>query len=51
MYEMPASLLVANPLNRYLPTSTMLPDFIPDTDGGITFYLQHESPAADKAAN
>ncbi|TDJ68549.1 MAG: DUF1254 domain-containing protein [Proteobacteria bacterium] len=51
MYEMPASLLVANPLNRYLLNSTMLPDFKRDTDGGITFYIQHESPGADKEAN
>ncbi len=51
MYEMPASLLVANPLNRYLLNSTMLPDFKRDTDGGITFYIQHESPGADMEAN
>ncbi len=51
MYEMPASLLVANPLNRYLLNSTMPPDFKRDTDGGITFYIQRESPGADKEAN
>ena len=51
MYEMPASLLVANPLNRYLLNSPMLPRFRRDADGGITFYIQHESPGADKEAN
>jgi hypothetical protein len=29
----------------------MLPDFKRDADGGITFYIQHESPGADKEAN
>ena len=51
MYEMPASLLVANPINRYLLNSTMLSDFIRDADGGITLYIQHDSPGKDKEAN
>jgi hypothetical protein len=51
MYELPASLLVDNPINRYLLNSPMLPDFKRDPDGGITFYLQNESPGADKEAN
>ena len=51
MYELPASLLVANPLNRYLLNSPMLPQFKRDADGGITFYIQNESPGADKEAN
>lgn len=51
MYELPASLLSANPLNRYLLNSPMLPQFKKDADGGITFYIQHESPGADKEAN
>ncbi len=51
MYELPASLLMANPLNRYLLNSPMLPQFKRDADGGITFYIQHESPGADKEAN
>jgi hypothetical protein len=51
MYEMPASLLVANPLNRYLLNSPMLPQFKSDGDGGITLYIQNESPGADKEAN
>jgi len=51
MYEMPTSLLVANPLNRYLFNSTMLLQFKRDADDGITFYIQHDSPGADKEAN
>jgi hypothetical protein len=51
MYELPSSLLVANPLNRYLLNSPMLPQFKRDTDRGITFYIQNESPGADKEAN
>ena len=51
MYERPASLLVANPLDRYLLNSTMMDDFVRDDDGGITLYIQHDSPGADKEAN
>ena len=51
MYELPASLLVANPLNRYLLNSPMIPQFKRDADGSITFYIQNESPGADKEAN
>jgi len=51
MYELPASLLVANRLNRYLLNSPMLPQFTRDADGSITLYFQHESPGADKEAN
>ncbi len=51
MYKLPESLLVANPLNRYLINSPMLPDLIRDEDGGVTLYIQHESPGADREAN
>jgi hypothetical protein len=51
MYELPASLLVANPLNRYLLNSPMLPQFKKDADGGLTLYIQNESPGNDKEAN
>jgi hypothetical protein len=51
MYELPASLLVANPLNRYLLNSPMLPQFQRNADGGITLHIQNESPGADKEAN
>lgn len=51
MYELPASLLVANPLNRYLLNSPMLPQFKQDADGGLTLYIQNTSPGAGKEAN
>jgi hypothetical protein len=51
LYELPSRLLSANPLNRYLINSPMLPDLTLDADGGITLYIQHDSPGADKEAN
>lgn len=51
MYELPSSLLVANPLNRYLLNSPMLPLFKTDADGGLTLLIQHESPGADRESN
>jgi hypothetical protein len=51
MYEMPQSLLVANPINRYLLNSPMLPQFTRDADGGLTLIIQNESPGKDKEAN
>ncbi|MDT5014704.1 MAG: hypothetical protein QOD39_864 [Mycobacterium sp.] len=50
-YELPQSLLVANPINRYLINSPMLPSLVPDPDGGYTFYIQNESPGMDREAN
>ena len=51
MYDLPASLLVANPTNRYLLKSPMLPQFVKDADGGLTFYVQNASPGKDKEPN
>jgi hypothetical protein len=51
MYELPSRLLVANPLNRYLINSPMLPELKRDADGGITLYIQHDSPGKDKESN
>jgi hypothetical protein len=51
MYEMPASLLYANPLNRYLINSSMLPALKRDADGGITLYVQDESPGKATRTN
>jgi hypothetical protein len=51
MYELPASLLVANPINRYLINSPMLPRLKRDADGGVTLLIQNESPGKDKEAN
>jgi hypothetical protein len=51
MYEMPSSLLVDNPIDRYLLNSPMLPQFVKDADGGLTFYVQNEPPGKDKEPN
>ncbi|MGV0741350.1 DUF1254 domain-containing protein [Mycolicibacterium sp. XJ870] len=51
MYRMPESLLVANPINRYLINSPMLPDLKQDPDGGYTIYVQNTSPGPDKESN
>ena len=51
MYELPASLLTENPINRYLVNSPMEPDLIRDEDGGITLYIQHGSPGKDLEPN
>lgn len=51
MYELPQSLLVANPIDRYLINSPMLPSLLPDADGGYTLYIQHESPGMAKEPN
>jgi len=51
MYELPASLLVANPLNRYLINSPMLPELQRDADGGLTLHIQHDSPGPNKESN
>jgi hypothetical protein len=51
MYELPSSLLVANPLNRYLLNSPMLPQFKKDADGGLTLLIQSESPGKDRESN
>ena len=46
MYELPASLLVANPIDRYLINSPMLPNLKLDADGGLTLIIQNRSPTA-----
>jgi hypothetical protein len=51
MYELPSSLLYANPLNRYLINSTMLPALKRDADGSVTLHIQHQSPGDNRAAN
>jgi hypothetical protein len=51
MYNLPQSLLVANPINRYLINSPMLPQLKKDADGRLTLLIQNESPGKDKEAN
>ena len=51
MYNLPQSLLVSNPLNRYLLNAPMLPQFARDSDGGLTLFIQNESPGTAREAN
>jgi len=51
LYELPASLLYANPLKRYLINSPMLPDLKRDADGGLTLHVQHAAPGSDRESN
>jgi len=51
MYDLPSQLLVKNPINRYLINSPMLPQLKLDKDGGLTIYIQADSPGADKQDN
>lgn len=51
MYGLPDSLLVANPLGRYLINSAMLPQLKRDADGGVTLILQHASPGKEHESN
>jgi len=51
MYNLPQQLLVKNPINRYLINSPMLPNLKLDSDGGLTIYIQADSPGKDKEPN
>ncbi|WP_216841196.1 DUF1254 domain-containing protein [Acidobacterium sp. S8] len=51
MYKLPEQLLVANPIHRYLINSPMLPHLKTDPDGGLTIYIQADSPGKEKDAN
>jgi hypothetical protein len=51
MYNLPQQLLVRNPINRFLINSPMLPDLKFDADGGLTIYIQADSPGDEKQAN
>ena len=45
--HLPQSLLVASPLNRYPLNASMLPQLARDADGGVTLYIQNESPGKE----
>jgi hypothetical protein len=51
MYDGKSQLLIKNPINRYLLNSPMLPHMTKNADGGVTLYIQKESPGAEKEAN
>ncbi len=44
MYASPSSLLVPNPIDRYLINSVMLPDLEREKDGSLTIYIQNAAP-------
>lgn len=44
-------LLYANPLNRYVINSAMIPNLKKDADGSYTLYIQHDSPGKDRESN
>jgi hypothetical protein len=50
MYSVPDRFLVANPINRY-SIGNRTAGLKPDADGGLTLYIQAQSPGADKEPN
>jgi hypothetical protein len=51
MYDGKTQLLIENPINRYLINSPMLPMMKRDAQGGLTLYLQKDSPGAAQESN
>lgn len=51
MYDGKTQLLVANPIDRYLINSPMLPGLKQNPDGSLTIYVQKGSPGKDKESN
>jgi hypothetical protein len=51
MYDGKTQLLIKNPINRYLINSPMLPQMKKNADGGLTLYIQKDSPGPDKESN
>ncbi|MCU0501113.1 MAG: DUF1254 domain-containing protein [Anaerolineae bacterium] len=43
--------LYANPIDRYVINSPLVPALQKDADGGFTLYVQHEAPGAGQEAN
>ena len=51
MYDGATQLLVANPIQRYLINSPMLPNMQKNADGSLTLHIQKDSPGKDKERN
>ena len=51
MYELNSGAVSVNPINRYLINSAMLTSLKRDADGGLTIYIQHDSPGKDRESN
>jgi hypothetical protein len=51
MYSHPQSLLVDNPIDRYLINSAMLPELVRDADGGLTLDIQRDPTGSEREPN
>ena len=51
MYDGKTLFMIENPLNRNLINSAMLSSLKKDKDGGITIYIQKDSPGKNKESN
>jgi hypothetical protein len=51
MYDAKTQLLVANPIDRYLINSPMLPQLKTNRDGSLTMYVQKDSPGTGRESN
>jgi hypothetical protein len=51
MYDGDTRFMVANPINRYLINSAMLPRLKENEAGEIVIYMQHDSPGPDLESN
>lgn len=51
MYKLPESLLVDNPIDRYVINSPMLPNLTTNADGSLTLFIQNSPPESDKQPN
>ena len=51
MYDGPTQLFIHNPLDRYLLNSNAMNEFVYNTDGSLTLYVQKDSPGMDMEPN
>jgi hypothetical protein len=51
IYDAKTQLLVANPINRSIINSPMLPELKKNPDGSLTLYVPKDSPGTDKESN
>ena len=51
LYDGKTQFLVANPINRYLINSPMLPKLKKNADGSLTLYIQNKSPGKALESN
>jgi hypothetical protein len=51
MYDAKTQLLIENPINRYLISSSMLPRMTKNADGSLTLYVQKDSPGEGRESN